>query len=221
MEKVDLDVMSTLSEGISVGAKNLASLIAAAVLYLLTIWIPYLNVGTTIAMCSIPGRIARGEIISPLFIFDSEYRKDFASFFLLVMFVAIAMYFGLIFLFVPGIVVAISTSLSVYILIDNDTNPIDAIKQSVKATYGNKLAIFCINILYAVAVFVVGIIIFLIGYNISETLLSILMVALIVSVAPFSYGIDSVIYKKLVLDRANEEVISEVEEIISETEKIQ
>ena len=44
-----ITLSGVLSEGISIGIKNLASLLIASLLWLVTIWIPYLNVGTTIA----------------------------------------------------------------------------------------------------------------------------------------------------------------------------
>lgn len=81
MKQTNLEIISTISEGMTIGLKNVASLAVAVILYFLTIWIPYINVGTTIAMMTIPGRLAKGEIISPLFIFDDKYRKDFSAFF--------------------------------------------------------------------------------------------------------------------------------------------
>lgn len=47
-------------------------MLGATVLWLLTIWIPYLNVGTTIAMATIPIELSKGKVISPLFIFDGN-----------------------------------------------------------------------------------------------------------------------------------------------------
>ena len=52
MEK-KLDFGSVLSQGFLVGMKNLPSLLGAIVLWLLTIWIPYVNVGTTIAIMTL------------------------------------------------------------------------------------------------------------------------------------------------------------------------
>lgn len=49
-----ITVSSVLSEGIGLGLKNAPSLLGAVILWLLTIWIPYINVGTTIAIQTIP-----------------------------------------------------------------------------------------------------------------------------------------------------------------------
>ena len=69
-----ITVTGVLSEGIGLGIKNAVSMLGATVLWLLTIWIPYLNVGTTIAMATIPIELSKGKVISPLFIFDGKYR---------------------------------------------------------------------------------------------------------------------------------------------------
>ena len=68
MEK-KLDFGSVLSQGFLVGMKNLPSLLGAIVLWLLTIWIPYVNVGTTIAIMTIPIKFSKGEIF-PLSVFS-------------------------------------------------------------------------------------------------------------------------------------------------------
>ena len=68
-----MTISSLLKGGIQIGLKNFLSLVGALILYTLTIWVPYLNVGTTIAMVSIPAALSRGEIISPTEIFKSKY----------------------------------------------------------------------------------------------------------------------------------------------------
>ena len=70
-----ITVAGVISEGIGLGIKNAISMLGATILWLLTIWIPYLNVGTTIAMTTIPIELSKGRVISPLFIFDGKYRK--------------------------------------------------------------------------------------------------------------------------------------------------
>ena len=78
-----LNIIATIKDGIAIGLVNFLSLILVTVLYLLTIWIPYLNVGTTIAMSSLPAEMAKGKAINPLFIFEAKYRKNMGEFFLL------------------------------------------------------------------------------------------------------------------------------------------
>lgn len=60
-----ITVAGVISEGIGLGIKNAISMLGATILWLLTIWIPYLNVGTTIAMTTIPIELSKGRVISP------------------------------------------------------------------------------------------------------------------------------------------------------------
>ena len=61
-----------LSNGVSTGLKNFLSLIGCVVLWLLTVWIPYINVGTTIAIITLPAALSKGAVISPLEIFNKR-----------------------------------------------------------------------------------------------------------------------------------------------------
>lgn len=49
MEMKKLDFAETLKDSIEIGVKNAPSIVVAVTLWLVTIWIPYLNIGTTIA----------------------------------------------------------------------------------------------------------------------------------------------------------------------------
>lgn len=64
-EQRKITVLSVLNEGYLLGVKNAASIIVATILWLVTIWIPYLNVGTTIAMATLPVALSKGKVISP------------------------------------------------------------------------------------------------------------------------------------------------------------
>lgn len=96
-----ISVMSVLSEGISLGMKNAVSLLVATVLWIVTLWIPYLNVGTTIAMTTIPIELSKGKVISPVFIFDSKYRKYMGEYFTLIGLMLMAIIPALFFMIVP------------------------------------------------------------------------------------------------------------------------
>ena len=54
-----LDIMQTIKDGVQYGLKNFFPLLLMVILYVVTVWIPYLNVGTTIgfykAIISIQG----------------------------------------------------------------------------------------------------------------------------------------------------------------------
>ena len=78
---VSLSIGEIVSNAISLGLKNAPSLILMAILWVLTIWIPYLNIGTTIGVWDQLVRMGRGESISPTAIFNSEYRERIGEFF--------------------------------------------------------------------------------------------------------------------------------------------
>ena len=98
-----LNIIETIKDGVAIALVNYLSLLAATVLYILTIWIPYLNVGTTIAMLSIPIELSKGNVISPTFIFKSVYRKYMGQFFLLSALMTIGILMGIAFLIFPAV----------------------------------------------------------------------------------------------------------------------
>lgn len=133
MERKTLDFAEMLDDAISIGLKNAPSLVAAVLLWLITIWIPYLNVGTTIAISLLPTELAKGNVINPLGIFDSKYRRYAGEYLLTVMMKRIGIFASLLFMpIVPvvSIVLSYAWSFSTYFLFEKGKNPIAAIKAS-------------------------------------------------------------------------------------------
>ena len=167
-----INIMATLKDGVAIAGLNFLSLILVTLLYLVTIWIPYLNVGTTIAMSSLPAELAKGNMINPLFIFESKYRRNMGEFFILM-----ALMTG-----------AISVAL-------------DALRESNRITYGNKWRIFgaeflicfalCIVMLIIGAVFGIGDVKWL------EAIGTIIDVILLIFIIPAVFGVDASIYRQL------------------------
>lgn len=193
---VKLSVGEVLQEGVAFGLKNALSIIGAILLWLLTCWIPYLNVGTTIALNSIPLALSKGKVISPTFIFESKYRKYMGEYFSLMGLMLIAIIPAFTFLIIPAIIISISWSLSLYLLLDKGINPSEAMMQSNKATYGHKLNIFLISLILTVALVILMVIFKMLGV-VGSILLFITMICFLV----ISMGCQASIYKKLVLDR--------------------
>lgn len=129
------------------GIKNVIPLILSYVLWIATIWIPYLNVGTTIAITTIPLELSKGNIINPLFIFEAKYRRYMGEYFILTGLMAIAVGAASCFLFIPAMVLSTALSLAVLLLLDKNISPIEAIMESNKRTYGYKWTIFGISFL--------------------------------------------------------------------------
>lgn len=150
MEVKKLDFGETLKDSVAIGVKNAPSVIAAVVLFLITIWIPYINIGTFIAITLLPTQLAKGEAINPLGIFDSKYRRYMGEFLITMGLMVIPIYIAMIFMIVPGIVLSIAWSLAYYFLIEKGKNPMQAIKASNDATYGSKWTMFFVILVFGV-----------------------------------------------------------------------
>ena len=150
-----LTIGGIITNSIQLGLKNIAPIVGAVVLWLLTIWVPYLNVGTTIAMVGMVVALSKGNIISPFEIFDAKYRKNMGEFFLLIAFLWMGITAGYLFIIIPGIVISIAWGQAIYLLIDRNMNPTEAITVSNKITYGKKWTIFFGNLILAVVMLVV------------------------------------------------------------------
>lgn len=196
-----LNIMATIKDGVAIALVNYLSLIVTVVLYLLTIWIPYLNVGTTIAMASLPAEMAKGSMINPLFIFKGEYRRNMGEFFILMTLMSGAIGIGFLFMIIPGYVIAIAWSLAAVLFIDKDMSALDALRESNRLTFGNKWRIFgaemlpafaiCILVIIIAALFGIGDIAWL------KAIGSIINIVLVVFIVPAIYGIEASIYRQL------------------------
>ncbi|MBN2653439.1 MAG: hypothetical protein JXR63_13755 [Spirochaetales bacterium] len=128
------------------GFKNFLPVFVNVLLWGLTIWIPYLNVGTTIGLVTLAAKLGRGESLSMTEIFNPVYRKKMGEFFLVNGFVRMGIAFGMVMFIIPGYVIAIAWSLASLLVVDKDKNAIEAIRLSNDATYGKKWTIFGVNI---------------------------------------------------------------------------
>lgn len=196
-----LNIMATLKDGVAIALVNYLSLVATAALYVLTIWIPYLNVGTTIAMSSLPAEMAKGNIVNPLFIFKGEYRKNMGEFFILYSLMVGAIGAGFLFMVIPGIVLSIAWTFAVVLFVDKGMNALEALRESNNITYGNKFRIFCTQFVLCVCLCVaIAIInaIFGIG-NVGwlETIGTLINLVIIIFAIPAIYGVNASIYKQL------------------------
>jgi len=190
-----ITVGGVIQEGIGIGLKNLLSLLVAVLLWFLTFWIPYLNVGTTIALSTIPIELSKGKIVSPTFIFDAKYRKYMGEYFSLLGLMFLSILPAFFFMVIPAYVIAIGWSLAIYIMLDKGVSPSEALIQSNKATYGYKWTIFFVNLVLIVAFYILFFIFALIpilGAILIVALYLVLMVALL--------GCSAVVYRELTKD---------------------
>jgi hypothetical protein len=139
---VNLEVGKIINNAFGIGFKNSLSYIVNFLLWAITIWIPYLNIGTTIGLINLPAKMSKGQSISMVEIFNSIYRKRMGEIFLVLSFISAAVFVGLIFIVIPAIVISIAWSLAPLLVIDKEINPIEAINKSNSLTYGHKWTIF-------------------------------------------------------------------------------
>ena len=138
-----IEIIGTIKDGIAIGSKNIGPILVNILLWILTCWIPYLNVGTTIGMfIGIITKAARNEPIPMTEIFDRKYRKYMGEYFLTSGLVGVGVAVGYIFFIVPGIIISIGWMFAPFLAIDKGKNPSEAITISNQVTYGNKGRIF-------------------------------------------------------------------------------
>lgn len=195
----DFSVMSILTEGIPLGIKNFITIFGAAILWLLTFWIPYLNVGTTIAITTMPLALADNESPEgPTYIFNSRYRKYMGEYFILMGLMYMAIWTAYLFLIIPGIVISLAWSQAIYLLFDKHINPIDALKESNEKTCGHKWTLFFVGLVFNIAFFILAFILLWIFIQIDVTFLVVIAVILLIALYMVgSVGINAVIYRKL------------------------
>lgn len=196
-----LQICATIKDGFSLGFSNFLSVIAITLLYLLTIWIPYLNVGTTIAFCALPAEIAKGKVVNPFYIFDAKYRRNMGEFFILYALMFNAVIVGFCFLVIPGYVIAIAWSFALVLFVDKDLNALASLRESNRITYGNKWRIFWTLFLAGAFLgLVMGIIsgLLAIGHNNTLEIIAVIIDCIIILfMIPALIGIEASIYRQL------------------------
>lgn len=203
MEKLDVGLVYTQS--FRLGLKNFFSIIGTYLLWIITIWIPYINVGTTIAFLSLPLELSKGKVISPTYIFDSKYRQRMGEFFILCGLKWIVLMASMMFLIIPGLVMNIAYSMSLYIMLDRNVNPLEALKASNETTYGNKWRIFFSLLLVALTIEFGMLILGILTSSIGIIGVLISAIVLILSIA-WLIAVNAVVYKELTTNSADEAI---------------
>lgn len=187
-----MDFGQLLSNAVSLGLKNFPSLIGCLVLWILTIWIPYVNVGTTIAIVTLPAAISRGKIISPLEIFDKKYYKFMGEFFLVTGLRSLIIFPAMLFLLIPGMVLSIAYSLSTLLVVDKGMGASEALKLSNNLTYGNKWTMFLAELVVGICILIV--------FSLLSLLSNFLGYIVVVLIMPIVLGLTASIYGQLAGD---------------------
>ncbi len=204
-----LDFGQTIKGAIQIGTKNAFTVLGTTILYVLTVWIPYLNIGTTIAFFTVlPVKLGKGESFSPTEIFDAKYRENMTNFFIVLGLFNAAIGFAMMLMFFPGLVVMYAWMLAAPLVINKGMSPIEALNASYKATYGSKWTIFFSYLVLGIIIFVVYLIFAGIAWVFGQiavwlgAIFGFLFGVAIAIISAAAYvGMFGQIYKSLILDK--------------------
>jgi hypothetical protein len=200
-----LGIAATLNDGMAICIKNMGPILVNVVLWLLTVWIPYLNIGTTIGLTvGIVIKASKGEAISFTEIFDPKYRKYMGEFFLTSGLIALGVGVGTALFIIPGIVIGLAWTLALLLVIDKGKDPTESLTLSNNLTYGYKGRMFGIFVLAGVVFTVVQAILTGIGAASGNSGLIGFMSFIVVLSSIFEVfvfiGLEASIYKQLAGD---------------------
>lgn len=116
---MEFTLVNIINNSFQRGLKYIVPVFVNAILWVLTIWIPYINVGTTIGMTiGVAAKMSREEEIGMTEVFKPEYRKYMGEYFLVMGFMMAGIFAGFAFLYIPGIVISIAWMLAPLFVID-------------------------------------------------------------------------------------------------------
>lgn len=147
-----LNFQQTLVDGVNLGIKNIGNLLLMAFLYMITFWIPYLNVGTTIGFYKNVIALSKGEEVVPTSIFKKENFKNLGDFFLLLGLQTAGIGAAAMFFFIPAMVVSLAWQFAMYFFLDKGTSPLKSLSVSYNATLGEKWTLFFVYLACAVVI---------------------------------------------------------------------
>ena len=147
-----LNFQKTLVDGVNLGIKNIGNLLLMAFLYMITFWIPYLNVGTTIGFYKNVIALSKGEEVVPTSIFKKENFKNLGDFFLLFGLQTAGIGAAAMFFFIPAMVVSLAWQFAMYFFLDKGTSPLKSLSVSYNATLGEKWTLFFVYLACAVVI---------------------------------------------------------------------
>lgn len=200
---MDISVSRIVGESFSTAVKNVASILGASILWVVTCWIPYINVGTTIALFyGLPIELSKGRVMNPVAIFDGKYRKYMGEFFSCVGLMMLSIIPAFLFMVVPAIIISIGWIFAVILLIDKEMNPAEAMTASTRYTYGYKWTIFFSQLIVTAVAYVIALILMSIVGTIDVGFITLIVgifsMGLILSIG---VSFNGVMYKLLVVER--------------------
>lgn len=185
-----LNIQQTLVDGIGLGLKNIVNLLLTALLFMITFWIPYLNVGTTIGFYKVIISLSKGEPIDPTSLFSKDNFKSLGDFFLLVGLETAGVGAAAVFFLFPAMVVSLAWQFAIYFFLDRKTSPLKSLGLSYDATCGEKWRLFFVYMALAICICVVMFLLTLIP-KVGVALCFLAMIC----VLPAVMGVEATLYK--------------------------
>lgn len=185
-----LNFSETFAEALKIGLSNAVNLLLTVILYIITVWIPYLNVGTSIGFLKIIVALSKGEPIDPLSIFSRQNFKGLGDFFLLLGLQTAGTGAAGIFFFVPALVLGVAWRFATLFFVDKGFSPLKSLSTSYNTTCGEKWRIFFINLAAGLAICLVSGLL----ASIPKVGGVLAFLAIIASIA-FILGLEAVLYK--------------------------
>lgn len=205
----DISVGEAFSGTFKLIWQNIGWLFVTGLLYVITSWIPYVNIGTTIAMLNLPSELAQGKKFSPTFIFEAKFRKYIGEYIILFGTLFLTLLVSLPFGFVPILILGYGWSFAPLLLIDKGFNVSEAFTNSTNLTYGYKMKMFCTELLIKMIMSIAFVFVLMIGSSLIDKFeaLGCLIAAMILAtwlvlciiLTPSQIAI---FYKKIVIDNA-------------------
>ncbi len=194
-----LQFVPSLKDAFAIGVKNLVPIVLSVLLWLVTVWVPYVNVGTTIALATLPVKLSKGEMISPMFIFESKYRHCMGEYFILQALIISAVYVACLFMFIPAVVLSFSWMLAVYLLVGKGMNWALCLSESNRLMMGYKFKAFCLKFAVIFALLVVSYVLYSMFDAIAGSLGVLVLLVCVLAGVSVMLSVDAVIYRELVL----------------------
>lgn len=200
---MQVTISRIIGESFTTATKNIPSILGAALLWLLTCWVPFINVGTTIALFyGLPLELSRGNVMNPLNIFDGKYRKYMGEFFSCVGLMSLSIIPAFCFMVVPAIIISIGWSFAVLLLVDKEMNPTEAMTASTRLTYGYKWTIFLSGLLMGIIMIVGYCIVMRIVIAIDVDFISLIVMLFLVGLLlTIGVAFSGTLYRLLVVER--------------------
>ena len=162
---LEIGVGAIITNAFKIGFQNWGNIILAILLFIITFWIPYLNIGAYLGLSGFIVTMSKGKKINATDMFNSYYLKKIGDIALLYFlfyggFLGLAMilwefgsYIALFTGVVPLIVIYYSWYVSSFLILDKDLGALKVLEISNRITYGYKGTIFGAHILMGIIFF--------------------------------------------------------------------